>query len=115
MSVERDCYELVDGIHSKFWTVEVVGNHYLATFGRIGTQGQTQVKTFSSSFDAKCKANDMCREKRLKGYVQVESDTHPGAKPALLASLAGEYAEMVSVRAVGVDVVMSGKRAAIID
>jgi predicted DNA-binding WGR domain protein len=48
----RKCFQLIEGNHYKFWTVEVVGNHYLATFGRIGTQGQTQVKTFGTEFEA---------------------------------------------------------------
>jgi len=85
----RKCFQLIGGGHLKFWTVEVVGNHYLATFGRIGTDGQTQVKTFSSDREALEKAEAMINEKTRKGYREVKSDMHPGAKQTLVASLAG--------------------------
>lgn len=86
----RKCFQLIGGSHYKFWTVEVYDNHYLATFGRIGTEGQTQVKTFSTNGQALAKALDMIDEKTNKGYRAVGQGEHPGAKPQLLALLSGK-------------------------
>ena len=33
-----------DGKSQKFWNIELEGNRYTVTFGRIGTQGQTQTR-----------------------------------------------------------------------
>jgi predicted DNA-binding WGR domain protein len=84
----RQCFQLIGAGHNKFWTVEVVGKHYLATFGKIGTHGQTQVKTFGTAREAMDKADAMIDEKTRKGYRRVGNDAHPGAQRALLTSLA---------------------------
>jgi Uncharacterized conserved protein len=84
----RKCFQLVNEHHSKFWTVEVVGNTYLATFGKIGTYGQTQVKSFPTNWQAENKAYEMIREKEGKGYIEVAERRHPGAGKQLLDSLA---------------------------
>ena len=85
--MNRQCYELIGDGHRKFWSVEVHGLHYLATYGRIGTQGSTQVKTFSSAGQARDKALAMISEKTGNGYVRVNDTKHPGAPAALVASL----------------------------
>lgn len=89
----RKCFELIAGTSAKFWTVEIVGKHYLATFGRIGTQGQTKIQTFATAFEATDKANAMIGEKISKGYRQVADNAHAGAKRTLLDSLAGTASE----------------------
>jgi predicted DNA-binding WGR domain protein len=83
----KECYQLISGGYKKFWTVEVVGCHYLVTFGRIGTDGQTQVKTFNRENEAQFAARKMANEKCRKGYVRCGDNSHPGAKVALLQSL----------------------------
>lgn len=98
--MERQCFELIDEHHCKFWTVELVNQHYLATFGRIGTQGQTQVKTFGSPGAAKLKVRDMIIEKTMKGYTEVAADKHPGAKKALIDLLMGAAAKVEEVKPV---------------
>lgn len=86
MPTMRNCFELIDGPHCKFWTVEVIDEHYLATFGRIGTDGQTQVKSFSTHGQAMRKAEAMIIAKESKGY-RCTYTRHPGAKQQLLTSL----------------------------
>ena len=90
MADTKACYTLIEGRHCKFWTVEVINVHYLATYGRIGTKGQTQVKTFGSHVQAVAMADKMIREKLNKGYQQVSNSDHPGASDALLRQLVGE-------------------------
>jgi predicted DNA-binding WGR domain protein len=41
-------FELVEGSSSKFWQVELSGSSFTVTWGRIGTAGQTQEKSFDS-------------------------------------------------------------------
>ena len=94
----RQCFEFVGGSHRKFWSVEVVGCHYLATYGRIGTTGQTQVKTFYAASEAERKAREMIDEKTGKGYTRVTDNAHPGASATLLASLGASPAQSPSVR-----------------
>lgn len=89
----RKCFELIAGNSAKFWTCEVIGKHYLATFGRIGTQGQTKIQTFATALEATEKANAMIAEKISKGYRQVDDYDHAGAKCTLLDSLAGTATE----------------------
>jgi len=38
-------FEFVEGKSSKFWQIGCHGNQVTVRFGRIGTAGQTQVKT----------------------------------------------------------------------
>lgn len=85
----RQCFELIDAKHSKFWTVETIGPHYLATFGRIGTAGQTQVKSLGTARQAEEKAEEMIAEKIRKGYRRVGDNDHNGASASLRRSLTG--------------------------
>lgn len=64
--------------HNKFWTVEVVGRTVLVTFGRIGSAGTTQVKTFDTDLKARVHASGLSADKVKKGYVW-EGQDHPGA------------------------------------
>jgi predicted DNA-binding WGR domain protein len=80
ITVVRRCFELVEGIHNKFWTIEIVGNEYHATYGRIGSDGATQVKTFRSVHACEAEALKKIREKVNKGYREVNPQAHPGSK-----------------------------------
>ena len=52
----------MDSKSSKFWNIELKGKGYTVTFGRIGTAGQTQTKSFPNEEAAR---KDM--EKLIKG------------------------------------------------
>lgn len=92
-SSTKRCFELVDGQHSKFWVIQIVGRYYFVTYGRIGTRGQTQVKAFSTDTGAEGAAMDMITSKRRKGYVEVGVDSYVGAPAEMLASVRGESRE----------------------
>src|SRR5262245_37646080 len=63
----------------KFWNIELKGASFTVTFGRVGTAGQTQLKTFASEAQARKEHDKLIAEKTRKGYVE----TTPGAgKPA---------------------------------
>lgn len=53
---------------SKFWRARVEGKTLYVNFGRIGTNGQTQVKELASPDAALKELDKLEREKRRKGY-----------------------------------------------
>jgi len=55
----------------KFWTIEVGGNSFTVTFGKVGTSGRTQTKTFASSENAQRAADRLIQEKTGEGYVET--------------------------------------------
>ena len=67
-------FELVDGKSSKFWEVEAKGKDLTVRFGKIGTNGQTQVKAFATVEKAKAEQDKLVREKTGKGYSEVRGD-----------------------------------------
>jgi uncharacterized protein (TIGR02996 family) len=66
-----------DAKSHKFWNVEVQGNTLTVTYGRIGSAGQTQTKTFADAARARKEHDKLVKEKLAKGYVE----TTPSAKP----------------------------------
>ena len=67
-SVRR--FEFVGGSSQKFWEISVSGNSFAVRFGRIGTAGQSQTKTFADEAKAKREAENLIVEKVKKGYVE---------------------------------------------
>jgi predicted DNA-binding WGR domain protein len=57
---------------SKFWEVVVDGNQLTIRFGRIGTNGQTQTKTFTTPEAAGREQEKLIRSKLAKGYIETE-------------------------------------------
>lgn len=64
-------FEFVDGPSSKFWEISVEGTGFTVRFGRIGTAGQTQQKSFASEEKAKAEHDKLVAEKVKKGYAEV--------------------------------------------
>jgi DNA ligase 1 len=64
-------FEFVDGKSSKFWKISRDGCEVTVCFGRIGTQGQTQVKTLADADAATKHAEKLIGEKTAKGYRET--------------------------------------------
>lgn len=64
-------YELKDEKSNKFWEATVEENKFLVRFGKVGTKGQLQLKTFASSEKANDEMQKLVREKLAKGYKKV--------------------------------------------
>jgi uncharacterized protein (TIGR02996 family) len=64
-------FELHGPNSHKFWTIEVSGKSFTVTFGKVGTSGQTQTKTFPTPEKARDAADKLIREKTGKGYVET--------------------------------------------
>lgn len=68
--------------HHKFWEIIVEGTTVNVHFGRIGTQGQTQVKTFQTAMATEHHVIKLIYEKKKKGYVEKQpKDEVPVHKP----------------------------------
>ncbi|MCX8617915.1 WGR domain-containing protein, partial [Gilliamella sp. B2923] len=62
--------EFKDTLSNKFWYITQQDESLTIVFGKIGTKGQTQVKTFSSPYDAEKEANKLIKSKIKKGYEE---------------------------------------------
>ena len=59
----------------KFWSIEVVGTDVTVNYGKLGTDGQTQVKNYATTEEAEKAANKLIAEKTKKGYVETAEET----------------------------------------
>ncbi|MBL8614863.1 MAG: DUF4132 domain-containing protein [Deltaproteobacteria bacterium] len=84
-------FEFVEGGSSKFWEVEVGGaggNELTVRFGRLGTAGQTQLKTFADAAGAEAEQAKLIREKTKKGYSEVGGEAPAAGAPAVAPNIA---------------------------
>ena len=67
----KQYYECKDKTSSKFWEIDAKGKTVTVRFGKIGTDGQTTVKTFASPTEATGHATKVIAEKVKKGYKKA--------------------------------------------
>jgi predicted DNA-binding WGR domain protein len=80
-------FECVEGSASKFWEVAVGGDALTVRYGRIGSNGQTQTKSFASAAKAQAEYDKLIREKTGKGYLEVGGAPPPSpVVPSLLGT-----------------------------
>jgi len=72
-------FELLDGASAKFWEIDQDGSEVTVRWGRVGTTGQTKVKTFASAAEAATHEGKLIAEKTRKGYGET---TAPTATPS---------------------------------
>lgn len=72
-------FELVEGTSSKFWEIDLDGSSFTVTWGRIGTAGQTQTKSFDSAEKSQKEHDKLVAEKTKKGYLEVEGASNPSS------------------------------------
>jgi predicted DNA-binding WGR domain protein len=90
-------FELVEGTSNKFWEISLEGTTFAVCFGRIGTAGQTQQKSFDSAEKARDEHDKLIAEKQKKGTGSRDlqrgghrrTDTDTGSNSAT-SSRAGE-------------------------
>ena len=64
-------YEFVAGASSKFWEIGCQETIVTVRFGRIGTNGQTQTKSYPDEARARREMDKLILEKTRKGYREV--------------------------------------------
>lgn len=85
-------FEFVEGSSSKFWEIALSGASFTVRYGRIGTNGQEQGKSFPTDAKAKAEHDKLIAEKTKKGYEEVGApqaaatpETPAGAAPVAVA------------------------------
>lgn len=53
---------------NKFWEVAIHGNKLLVRYGKVGSKGQVQIKSYDDVWKAAGEKEKMIREKKSKGY-----------------------------------------------
>lgn len=71
--------EFEEGTSSKFWRARVEGKTLYVNYGKIGANGQTQVKDLGDPAAAKAEYDKLVREKRKKGYQDAGASSGGGA------------------------------------
>ena len=64
-------YELSDGTSNKFWEIELSGDSFTTTYGRIGSAGQSSTKQWKDAAQAQKEYDKLVAEKTRKGYQLV--------------------------------------------
>lgn len=71
-------FEFAEGKAAKFWEIAVNGMEFTVCYGRLGTAGQTQSKSFATAERTQREAEKLVAEKLRKGYVETRSDRSVG-------------------------------------
>jgi len=61
-------FEFVEGTSAKFWEITTTNREVTVHYGRIGSNGQTQTKSFTSDSAAADHAEKQIASKLAKGY-----------------------------------------------
>lgn len=67
----KEYLELKDDKSSKFWSVEVDNEKVITIYGKIGSTGKADTKSFSSEAEAQKEASKLLNSKLKKGYIQA--------------------------------------------
>lgn len=70
--MNRREFQYSEGSSNKFWSIELRDQSFIVHYGKIGTHGQAQEKTFATADAAKKEHDKLIAEKTKKGYVEVQ-------------------------------------------
>jgi len=73
-------FEFKDAKSHKFWEIEIEGDGFTVRYGKFGTDGQVQTKTFASDDKAQAEAEKVIKSKTKKGYAEVALDAKTQAQ-----------------------------------
>jgi predicted DNA-binding WGR domain protein len=63
-------FEFVSGASCKFWEISTSNNSFTVRFGRLGTTGQSQTKSFANDASARREVESLITQKLNKGYIE---------------------------------------------
>jgi predicted DNA-binding WGR domain protein len=69
------------GDSNKFWTIEQIDNAYTVTWGKIGTDGRTNNKSFSTADECSKEVGKLIKEKLNKDYHETDDKANIPDKP----------------------------------
>lgn len=67
----KEYLEFRDYDSHKFWQIEVAGNEFTVVYGKFGTDGRTQTKSFKDAAEALKEAQKVMKQKIKKGYEKM--------------------------------------------
>lgn len=70
------------GDSNKYWVIEHLENSYTVTWGKIGTEGRTNTKSFENSESCQKDVEKLIKEKLNKGYHEIADLSQVQDKPA---------------------------------
>ncbi len=71
------------GDSNKFWTIEQIENSYTVTWGKIGTEGRSNEKSFSTVEECSKEVEKLVKEKLNKDYQETDDNANIPDKPIL--------------------------------
>ena len=74
-------FTLSDGKSDKFWNIEIDGSEFTVNYGKAGTSGQSQTKTFGDDETANKAADKLIAEKTKKGYAETSGSSAQTVAP----------------------------------
>lgn len=80
--MSEETFQFNEGSSNKFWTISLEGSSFTVTFGKIGTAGQSQTKSFGSNDEAQTAYKKLVAEKMKKGYVRTSGSPAQGESQA---------------------------------
>lgn len=80
-------FQFSDAKSHKFWNIDVQGNSFTVTYGKIGTAGQSQTKSFKDNATAQAEADKLIKEKTKKGYTETTPKASASEADAFVAAL----------------------------
>ncbi len=80
-------FQYSDARSHKFWSIDVQGTSFTVTYGKVGTAGQVQTKSFASPEKAQAEADKLIKEKLKKGYAEVGPKPSTSEADALEAAI----------------------------
>ena len=87
-----------DGKSDKFWNIEIDRNEFSVRYGKSGTTGQTQLKSFDSDEAARKAADKLIAEKTKKGYVENTGNAGAPASAQPVARVAAKPAKVEAAK-----------------
>jgi len=82
MNKPEQSFHFKDGSSDKFWRIRLEGTSFTVHYGRVGTNGQSQTKSFASESIAEKECDKLVAEKLKKGYVCTSGESEPVSQTA---------------------------------
>jgi len=64
-------FEFKEGTSNKFWEIWIDGKETTTRWGKIGTEGQSQSKSWKDSRESTTERDKIVKEKLAKGYKEI--------------------------------------------
>lgn len=88
--MNRREFQFSEGSSNKFWSIELRELSFIVHYGRVGTHGQSQEKTFGTADAAKKEHDKLIAEKTKKGYAEVNVGEVSKSRPVPVQKHADE-------------------------